>query len=844
MSYKYNYSVVSCVLASALLPVGHVIAEERFNPALLEMTESKMSSVDLSAFEKGEQAPGTYRLDVFINNEQVDTQDITFISSKDARGSTMLQACFTSQQLKSWGVKIEEYPKISVNSDHCADFSAIPQATSILDFNKQRLNVSIPQVALESMGRGYISPEKWDEGINALLFNYSLNGMTTKNRQGSHDTVNSQYGNFHPGVNIGPWRFRNYSTWSHDTNGENEWDSVNSYISRDIKPLRAQFTAGDSSTSGDIFDSMAFMGAQLSSDEDMTPDSLKGYAPVIRGIARTNAEVTVYQNGYSIYKTSVAPGPFEINDMFPTGGAGDMSVTIKESDGSEQHFTVAYASLPILQREGHFKYSTTMGNTRTGGSKDASFAELTAIYGLPQGFTVYSGIEATDIDFHSASLGLGVNLGDFGAISTDVTQAWSTINSGNQKNETTQKESGQSLRLRYSKNMLKTGTNVTIAGYRYSTSGYYSLQDTLQSYNYDDSDDNKRRKNRTELSIAQDIIYGSLSANLVHESYWNNKKESSVSLSYNNSCNGISYGLNYSYNISAENSEGEHDENDQQFSFNISVPLDKFLPSATATYSLNTSKNGPATHNIGMNGTAFDDRTLNWNVQEGYSETNKKTNGGVSANYKGQNTQLTGGYAYDANVNRLNYGVQGGILIHSEGITLSQPYNDTVVLVNTSGAEGIPLSNQAGIKTDNKGFAVVPYASPYRKNSISLSTDNLEDNNLELEETSKNVIPTRGAVVVAKYNANLGYRALITLSRSQGKPIPFGATVTNSVADIEKRHSSIVGDEQKVYFTGLDEAGKLLVVWGEGNDEQCTVNYHLPEKKSESGVEILHEKCN
>lgn len=63
----------------------------------------------------------------------------------------------------------------------------------------------------------------------------------------------------------------------------------------------------------------------------MMPDSLKGYAPVVRGIARTNAQVIIRQNGYVIYQSYVAPGAFEINDMFPTGGSGDLFVTIKGS---------------------------------------------------------------------------------------------------------------------------------------------------------------------------------------------------------------------------------------------------------------------------------------------------------------------------------------------------------------------------------------------------------------------------------------------------------------------------------------------------------------------------------
>lgn len=127
----------------------------------------------------------------------------------------------------------------------------------------------------------------------------------------------------------------------------------------------------------------------------MMPDSLKGYAPVVRGIARTNAQVVIRQNGYQIYQSYVAPGAFEITDMYPTGGAGDLDVTVKESDGSEQHFTVAFASLPVLQREGRFKYAVTGGQYRSYNSdvEKTPFAQLTGIYGLPYGLTLYGGVQ-------------------------------------------------------------------------------------------------------------------------------------------------------------------------------------------------------------------------------------------------------------------------------------------------------------------------------------------------------------------------------------------------------------------------------------------------------------------
>ncbi len=102
-----------------------------------------------------------------------------------------------------------------------------------------------------------------------------------------------------------------------------------------------------------------------------------------------------------------------------------MDVTVKESDGSEQHMTVPYASLPILRREGQFRYAMTLGKTRKQGDEQAGFTQLTSIYGLPYGITLYGGVQYASIDYAAAALGLGLNLGEIGALSADMTQAWS-----------------------------------------------------------------------------------------------------------------------------------------------------------------------------------------------------------------------------------------------------------------------------------------------------------------------------------------------------------------------------------------------------------------------------------
>ncbi len=88
------------------------------------------------------------------------------------------------------------------------------------------------------------------------------------------------------------------------------------------------------------------------------------------------------KNGYSIYKTTVAPGAFEINDLYATGSAGDLYVTVKESDGSEQNFVVPFASLAVLQREGQLDYALSSGRTRSGSSDDKEYNFIPVFPGL------------------------------------------------------------------------------------------------------------------------------------------------------------------------------------------------------------------------------------------------------------------------------------------------------------------------------------------------------------------------------------------------------------------------------------------------------------------------------
>ncbi|WP_238929156.1 fimbria/pilus outer membrane usher protein [Citrobacter sp. R56] len=818
-----------------------------FNPALLSISNPNPQQVDLSVFQDGAQPPGKYRVDIYLNQEKVDTDEIVFTLHKSADGKNSLQPCLNVATLKKYGVKTDLFPELA--DQPCVDLNIIPNAKATFLFGNQKLVLDIPQAALVTNARGTVDPELWDNGITAFLLNYSVSGQNSFARDGRSQDTSSQYANLRPGFNIGPWRFRNYSTWERDTEGKSRFDNVYDYVQRNIVSLKSQLTMGDSTSPSDVFESVPFRGVQLASDDDMLPESLRGYAPVVRGIARTNAQVVIRQNGYVIYQNSVSPGAFEISDMYPSGGSGDLDVTIKEADGSEQHLTVPYASVPVLQREGRFKYSLTGGQYRSydDAVNNSKLIQGTAIYGLPWGITLYGGIQAAE-HYRSAALGIGKNMGGIGAVSVDATQAKASLPNGHESQ-------GISWRIRYNKNFTETGTNFAIAGYRYSTSGYYTLQETLDSWRNNgtlDDQDLNRSRNREELTVTQTLsdILGSLTISAIHESHWNSHKSTiSLEAGYNNSWHGISYNLNYSWNKNSA-AGGDNDghavyDTDRVISFNVSIPLSNFLSGHTmnANYSVNSSKESGASHSVGLSGTALEDNNLSWNLQEGFASNQSGTTGNLNADYRGTYGELNAGYGYDAYAQRLNYGISGGVLVHQGGVTLSQPFGETIALVNVHGAPGVKISGQTGVQTDYRGFTVVPYESAYQRDDIGIDVESLGDD-VDITQTNKTVVPTRGAVVRAEFDARVGNRVLMTLKLADGKVVPFGATVTTDNAD--SAVGFIVGDNGVVYLTGLMDTGNVMAKWGSAQNQQCVAHYQLHHKNSQddaAGPQINESEC-
>ncbi|WFC89051.1 fimbrial biogenesis usher protein [Enterobacter roggenkampii] len=839
-----------------VLQVDHAQAELYFNPRFL--ADDPAAVADLSGFESGQEVPpGTYRVDIYLNDGFMTTRDVTFNRGEKGHG---LSPCLTSGQLAGMGVNTAAVRGMNaLAADACVPLTElITDATTRFDVGQQHLYLTVPQAFMGNRARGYIPPEKWDDGINAGMLNYNFTGNNVHNDTGG--SSNYAYLNLQSGLNLGAWRLRDNTTWSYSggsSKNENKWQHVNTWLERDITPLRSRLTLGDSYTFADVFDGINFRGARLASDDNMLPDSQKGFAPVIHGIARGTAQVSIKQNGYEIYQSTVPPGPFTINDLSAAGNGGDLQVRIKENDGTSQVFNVPWSTVPVLQREGHTRYSLTAGEYRSGNDQhqEPKFFQSTVLQGLPAGWTLYGGTQLAD-RYRAFNLGVGKNMADFGAISLDVTQANATLSDDSD-------HKGQSIRFLYNKSLSDVGTNIQLVGYRYSSKGYFSFADTtyrrMSGYDVETQDGviqvkpkftdyytlayNKHGK--VQLSVTQPLgRIATLYLSGSHQTYWSTgKADQQLQAGLNAAMGDINWTLSYSL---AKNAWQQG--RDQMLAVNINIPFSHWLRSdsksvwlhASASYSMSHDLNARMTNLAGLYGTLLEDNNLSYSMQTSYAsggEGNSNGTGYAALNYRGGYGNTNVGYSRSDGFKQLYYGLSGGVLAHANGVTLSQPLNDTVVLVKAPGAGNVKVENQTGVRTDWRGYAVLPYATEYRENRVALDTNTLADN-VDLDDAVVSVVPTHGAIVRADFKAHVGIKVLMTLTHNR-KPVPFGAIVTSE----SNQSGSIVADNGQVYLSGMPLAGSVQLKWGEGADTSCVASYRLPEESQRQALSQLSAEC-
>ncbi|GGP25092.1 fimbria/pilus outer membrane usher protein [Silvimonas amylolytica] len=824
VAFSTGYSAADEIVM-AVPPLQTSLMAVEFNPDFLSGHGAK---IDVSRFNNGNVAlPGQYRAAVYVNQIWV---GMTEVSLKEIEaGSKNVQPVFDRQLLERMGV---DMTRLSEDARLKLDLAAvgrvavlpdlIPDARAIFDNGEQRLDVSIPQAFMSRNARGWVDPEFWDDGVPAATLQYNAN---VYRNQGSNSDANTQgYLGLNAGLNAGPWRLRYSGNVTKSTNTSTHVQSVQTYVQRAIIPLKSQLTIGDSFTDGSVFDSFGLRGVTLGTDDRMYPQSEQGYAPVVHGIANSNAKVQIKQNGNIIYETTVAPGPFEISDLYATGYGGDLQVVVTEADGSQHISAVPYAAPVNAMRAGRTRYSVSAGQYRDASISASPFVfQGNAQHGFNNLLTGYGGVIVGE-DYMSAAVGAGLNTA-VGAFGLDVTESATSLQS--------QSKYGQSIRGSYSRLIAPTNTNLTLAAYRYSTHGYLNYADAMhmrdleqRKANGDVGSMSGIQKGRLQLTLNQSLNqWGSLYVSGYTQNYWNrNGNDTQFQGGYNTSIGAIGLGFSAARTFDTDNGRWNN-----RYMATLSMPLGigSRVPSSSTSVSHDTRDNSNQVQES-INGTLGQDSQFGYgiNASRTTANGNATSNLGANASYQTPYARLSASASRGNGYTQTSAGLSGSVVATQDAVALSGSSGNTFAMIEAKDAVGARVPSQPGARIDPFGHALVVGMSPYSMNNVEIDTKGLPMG-VQLKTTEQRFAPTDGAVVKVKFETeNKGQAVMLRVTRANGEALPFGADVFDVAG---KSVGSVTqGGRVLVYGQPASQNNVLQVKWGEQQGQSCSLSYSMP----------------
>ncbi|MDA5336831.1 fimbrial biogenesis outer membrane usher protein [Stenotrophomonas maltophilia] len=846
MNIRHSIHPVRCSLAvavaAAMLPMAAWGAPKvEFDAGML--FGGAHGAMDLSRYEQGGILPGTYVADVLVNGSLVGRRDIVVRASEAEEANICLDAGLFDlmgldqnrlDALRESGDGAGRDLLPLPSGETCQALSAfVPGASSEFDVGAQTLKLSIPQLYLARNPRGWVDPALWESGITAATLAYNIN-HSRQRYQGQEASSTSM--TVDAGLNLGEWRLRHSGYLYHADGVGTSYSAGRSFLQRNLPRWGAQLTLGEASTQGDMLQSVSYRGVNISSDPRMLPDGVREYAPVVRGVAQTNAKVTIRQRGYVIHETTVAPGPFEIDDLNSTGSSGDIEVEVTEADGRVERFTIPFTAMPQLLRPGQQRFSVTAGQLRDAAhGSQPNFVEATLRRGLSNQFTGYAGATAAE-GYSSVVLGAAWST-PIGAFSGDVT--FSDARLPGDDFFASERRRGQSYRVAFNKALFSNNTNITLAAYRYSTSDFLSLQDAVRLRAEDAQggyDSHSRQRSRLDLTVNQRLGDGKGTLNFTGSTtdYWSeNRRRTTFSAGYSNR---LGRG---SYSISARRTQESmlfssgpaKTTNSVYLSFSMPLGTPRSAPRLDTSYDRDST--GRHGERLGLYGSLGEQSLGNYNVS--VARNDGGTSYGVGANYQLPRVHLTGSYDRTGSNSQLSLGASGAMVLHGGGLTLGQHIGETVGLVHIPGAKDAVIGTMTDVRTDSRGYAIVPYLSPFRRNELNVDPSNLPLD-VELSAGSVSAIPNAGAVVKMVLPTLSGRSALIEALLADGVPLPFGTDVMTADGDVV----GVVGQGSRLWVRGIEEQGELFVRYGAAEHEQCRIAYDLRDVAS---GELVMSRC-
>lgn len=723
---------------------------------------------------------GRHPVTLTVNGQRQGRVDVAF---NDAGAP-----CFDRALLDAANLNV---PTELLEDGRCHDFlGTSPQTVIEPDPANLALSLIVPTHSIRPAARDISG---YQTGGFAGLINYDVTGLHSQfgDQSSRYASANTELG-----FNAGDWivRSRQVQTWQDSLSRTTH---IAAYAQRTFANQEMVLQAGQINLYNPVLAGAQITGVQVLNEQALQSQS---QGAVIEGIANSQAQIEVRQNGALIHSTVVPAGPFALNNVRRLNTRSDVEVTIKEADGSERSFTVPAAMLGIgLPAPG---YSLASGQLRD--TDDTSGEAPWVISGGWSGALNSQALLSAGLigaaDYRAAGVSLGL-------LPSPFTQVQATLGA----TDASARQASRGLQADLSVSQRLNDQWTLNAGSSYRTLGYRELEDAVFNDTYDNNKSRYRDQQSAALSWSHPWL-GGFSGGLSRVNTFDGQGSSRAIASWGTNIGTVSVSATAEWQVSGAN------RNDDSVYLNLSIPLGENRRARTWV----RSAGGEYRSGVGMSERVNDQIGYRVSVEHDTRDRQVQTTAGVSL--LPRYTQLDFNYTRtDDERSSYQGSARGAAVLHSGGVTLSPyPVSDTFALLSVGDMAAIKVSTPSGpVWTDWQGQAVISQVSAYGRSPVEVDPKTLP-RNIDITNGVAMISAGRGAVDNVQFGLKLTRRALLKATTADGAPLPRGASVTTEDGEF----LTLVQDGGLVFVpNALDQRALWISAPGL---ERCALDFQLP----------------
>jgi len=507
-----------------------------------------------------------------------------------------------------------------------------------------------------------------------------------------------------------------------------------------------------------------FGGVEYASDFSLRPDLDTRPLPSFFGQSAVPATVDVFSGAARVYEQSVAPGPFEIQNLPILSGEGTATIVTRDVLGRETTQTLSLYTGDSLLAPGLESYAVDLGFLRTrygldNLGYDAPLASLSYRRGLSDTVTLQSHAEAAP-GLALISGGGDVALGGLGILGGDI-----AVSGG---------EEAGGLLLSLNGNARAGPVSVFASGQ--SASLHYRDLASL------DAGGVAPARQRFQIGVTTGLApYGTIGLSWIGSKYQGEAASDFLAASWTMSLPSGAF-------VAATALE-DLDRHTLSAQISIGIPIGgRDLISASLS-----SDNGRLS-GLGLYDRPADpDGGFGYRLLGGYQGGAR---GEADATYIGRNFGADGGLSVQGQATAIRGDINGALIAMGGGVFATHDPGNAFALVETGDSHvRVYRENRIQSVSDEQGRALLVGLTPYTPNHLSIEPRDFAFDTVVVN-TDMLVTPRAGSGTTVSFRPQSHHPLLVQVMRGFGDPVPLGSTLTLDGQD----ENLIVGHDGEVFI--------------------------------------------